>query len=83
MNSLFATPAYTLITSIVLGVNIVSLLVMCIIIFEFRHVHQKRVVLVKELGEKTHSMLLERRLLMLFYVVSTAIVIIAPLSVYL
>ncbi len=61
-----------------------SVLLMLLILYQFIHIHKKRVDMLRELGDQnpTHF-ILERRILIITYVVISLIVILFPFSVYL
>ena len=70
--------------TIAIAIQGVSALLLLFILFEYRHIHQKRVALLQSLAsQKIGSMLLERYVLMAIYILSTIVVMILPFAVYL
>ena len=66
----------TLLVPITLCIHAVSFLLMLAIIFEYIHIHNKRIYLLKELGSSEVAWeLLQRKLLIFWYLVFTLILI--------
>ena len=84
MNILFSTEGLGVVGIVAVVVQAVSFVAMLIILFEYRHLHRKRVSLLREFGAEVQigQMLLERKLLMLAYLIATLLTIILPFALY-
>lgn len=72
MGTIFSTPGNTAVTVTLLVINGVSLLIMFLFIFEFRHLHEKRMNILRALnGGMVFKEISNRRLLITLYIIST------------
>jgi hypothetical protein len=82
--ALFETPGMTAMTLFVAFIQCVSLSVMAVFLYEYRHIHGKRLDLLRAVdGEHVPHALWERRLLILFYAASTLMLVISSTLLYL
>lgn len=78
LNDLFATPGMITMTLVVLAVQVASVAIMLLLIYEYRHIHQKRLDLVRGIhGSHVTHAIWERRLLITVYSVFTIGIVLA------
>ena len=84
MDFLFSVPgSYQSVTLFVFAIHIVSLLIMLLLLLEFRYLHNKRIVLLRALGSShIQKLLVSGAMFMIFYVVLTLGIIFVSSSVY-
>lgn len=84
MQAFLSTPGMALLLATLLAIHACSFVFMGILLFEFRHVHEKRLTILKALGcTRLRGELLQRRFFMGAYVFLTGIIAILSSSLFL
>ena len=83
MVQVFATPGMAVMTIVIFSIHLVSLIVMALMLFEYRHIHVKRMDLLSALeGVQRMHILWRCRLLTFLYVIVTLTIAAASSYLY-
>lgn len=83
MTDFFVSPGMTAMTIAVGSVEIIALIVMVVLLFEYCHIHSKRMELLRSLdGNRLTHAVWERRLIMIVYSVITLSIVFATSYLY-
>ena len=83
MTEIFTNTGSTLFTVVLIAVELLSVIICALVLYEFHHIHRKHTELIQLLkGTRARQMRVQRHLFTTAYVVLTALILILPILLY-